>query len=363
MDRTETANIAPERRRIRLDARIDRSGSGGIHADDAQPAGAAMTSALIVNPRSGKKSGKGLALAEKLNRSSAARVVVIDDFAALPAILASLAVEGVDTLFISSGDGTIQAIQTELAERNPFAFLPRLALLPHGTTNMTAADLGFGMKDIDAQARVIADPEALLAINEIRHRPTLRIANPRDGRVRHGMFIGAGAIWQATKFCQDAVHRTGLKGDWATFATLATATGRILFTRPDPGDVGRIDRPHAMRVTADGTLRGDGEHLAFIATTLNKLVLGSKPFWGGGGAPIRSTLFAYPPPNLVRWLIPVLFGGEDRTPPPGTRSFAAGSIDVVTASSFVIDGEFFDPPEQGPLHIETGPQFAYICRR
>lgn len=322
-----------------------------------------MTSALIVNPKSGKESGKGLQLAEKLNRSDTSRVVILDDFAALPGILASLAGEGVDTLFISSGDGTIQAIQTELAERNPFAFLPRLALLSHGTTNMTAADLGFGINDLDGQAWVITDPEALAAATEVRRRPTLRIANPRDGRVRHGMFIGAGAVWQATKFCQEAVHRTGLKGDWATFATLAAAAGRAVFTRADPGDVERIDRPHAMRVTAGGKVRGDGEHLTFIATTLNKLVLGSKPFWGGGGAPIRSTLFAYPPPNLVRWLIPALFGSEDRTPPPGTLSFATDCIDIVTASPFVIDGEFFDPPDEGPLHIETGPEFAYICRR
>ena len=78
-----------------------------------------MTSALIVNPKSGKESGKGLQLAEKLNRSDTSRVVILDDFAALPGILASLTGEGVDTLFISSGDGTIQAIQTELAERLP----------------------------------------------------------------------------------------------------------------------------------------------------------------------------------------------------------------------------------------------------
>ncbi len=347
-----------------MDARLDRPGRGGIHRGAAQPAGATMTAALIVNPKSGKKSGKGLQLAENLNRSGNAIVIVLDDFTQLPGILVSLAGEGVDTLFISSGDGTIQAIQTELAERNPFAFLPRLALLSHGTTNMTAADLGFGINDLDTQARVIADSEALAAATEIRYRPTLRIANPRDGRVRHGMFIGTGAVWQATRFCQEAVHRTGLKGDWATFATLAAAAARVVFTRPDPGDVGRIDRPHAMRITADGTLRGDGQQLMFIATTLEKLILGSKPFWGGGGgAPIRSTLFGYPPPNLVRWLIPALFGSEDRTPPPGTLSFAAAGIDIVTASPFVIDGEFFDPPDEGPLHIETGPQFGYVCRQ
>jgi hypothetical protein len=325
--------------------------------------GTAMTVALVVNPWSGKNCGKGLALIEKLIPSSGVEAVIIDRFEALPGILAALAERDVGTLFISSGDGTIQAIQTELAERNPFARLPQLSLLSHGTTNMTAADLGLGIGDLDEQARIICDPLALASATVLRRRPTLRIVNPRDGRLRHGMFIGAGAVWQATKFCQDAVHRTGLKGDWATFATLATAVARAMFTRSDPGDVTRIDRPHAMQVSADGLVRCDGQHLAFIATTLHKLILGSRPFWGGASAPIRATVFPYPVPSPARWLIPSLFGGEDRIPPPGAASFAAECIGIATASPFVIDGEFFDPPEDGPLNIETGPEFAYVCRR
>lgn len=322
-----------------------------------------MTAGLIVNPTSGRGSGKGLALARSLQGKPGVEVCIIERFGDLPGILARLAARGADTLFISSGDGTIQAIQTELAERSPFVRPPRLALIAHGTTNMTAADLGIGIAAPGVLASLIADPQRLAGLTQVRTRPTLRIANPRDGRVRHGMFAGAGAVWQATRYCQDAVHRTGLKGDWATFATLAAAVARALLMRPDPGNAARIDRPHAMRVTADSTLRGEGDHLAFIATTLEKLILGSRPFWGGATGPVRASLFPYPPPNLARWLIPALFGGEDRTPPPGAASFCAHLIEITTASSFVLDGEFFDPPEDEALRIETGPELAYVCRR
>ena len=27
---------------------------------------------------------------------------------------------------------------------------------------------------------------------------------------------------------------------------------------------------------------------------------------------------------------------------------------------FVIDGEFFDPPKDGPLRLETGPLFTFV---
>ena len=81
---------------------------------------------LIVNPRSGKSSGKGLALAEKLNGDASVSVKLLDRWDQLSPFIDEFAADGVSDLFISSGDGTIQAIQTELAERKPFAQLPRL---------------------------------------------------------------------------------------------------------------------------------------------------------------------------------------------------------------------------------------------
>lgn len=317
---------------------------------------AVTRSALIVNPSSGKASGKGLALAHKLQHHLNVTVNVLERFELLPAIINELAGKGVTDLFISSGDGTIQAIQTDLAERRPFKTLPRLGLLSHGTTNMTAADLGFRHRSLDAQAAFIANPQT----TELRHRPTLRAANPRDGRPRHGMFLGTGAISKATLFCQQAFNAKGVKGDWATFATLAGAVSRLLFTAADPADQSRFDRPYPIEVTADGKSYATGEQLLLLSTTLNKLILGTKPFWGGKQAPIRTSILPYPVPNIARWLVPVMYGGEMRKVPQGAISFASGSLDITTPITFVIDGEFFEPPESEALRVETGPVFTYI---
>jgi len=321
------------------------------------------SAALIVNPRSGKASGKGLALADRIGNAPAAETAIIDDFDALPAMLAGLAARGVQTLFISSGDGTIQAILTELAEHRPFPRLPQIVLLPHGTTNMSAGDVGLGIASLDEQARLITDREALAAATERRLRHTVHVANARDGHIRHGMFVGAGVPCAGTRFCQDAVHRTGLMGDWATFATLVSGLARAVFLPPDPDNPDRLDRPHDMAVSADGKLMGDGPQLAFLATTLNRIVLGARPFWGGTGAPMRASLFPYPPPNPLRWLLPALYGGENRRAPPGAMSFTAHRVDVVTAAEFVIDGEFFDPPGEEPLRLKTGPELTFLRRR
>ena len=314
-----------------------------------------MRPGLLVNPRSGRSSGRGLALAEKL-AGAHVPVKVLHSFKQLPQFLDEFAQEGITDLFISSGDGTIQAIQTDLAERKPFATLPRLALLSHGTTNMTAADLGFRHRGIDAQANFIKN----LQPTDLRQRPTLRAANPRDGKPRHGMFLGTGAVSQAALFCQRTFNARGVKGNWATFSTLASAVSRSLFSASNPHDPSRFDRPFAISIDAGGKSMATGQHLLVLATTLEKLILGTKPFWGGRQGPIRVTTVPYPVPSLPRWLLPILYGTETRKSPPGSVSFSAAELSIRTPVSFVLDGEFFDSPEDAALRVETGPVFTYV---
>lgn len=320
-----------------------------------------MSVGLLVNPKAGKKSGYGLELAKLLEGQDDVEVKIIENFGTLPAMMEDFAVREIDILFISSGDGTVQAIQSEIAEKKKFARQPHLCLLPHGTTNMTAADLGFGIKSVQGQADFIVAAGAGKNPDDVRVRPTVKIENPADGMVRHGMFVGTGAAWQGTKFCQTDVHKTGLKGSWATFATLVTALIKAAFLPSNPTDLSRIDRPYEMDVKADGDLVAEGGQLMFLSTTLQKLILGVKPFWGGANGPMRSSIIPYPTPNVFRWALPLMRGGEDRTVPEGCLSFCADEILIDTKCPFVIDGEFFDPPENEPLRITTGPDFSYVC--
>ncbi len=315
-----------------------------------------MRAGLLVNPRSGRSSGKGLALAGKLAHSSDVSVKVLEHFEQLPQFLDEFAKDGVTDLFVSSGDGTVQAVQTELAERKPFTLLPRLALLPHGTTNMTANELGFRRRSIEAQTEFIKS----LQPTDLSERPTMRAANPADGRARHGMFLGTGALSEAARFCQKTFNARGVTGNWATFSTLAGAVSRSLFTASNPHDPSRFDRPFAISVKAGGELLATGQHLLMLATTLEKLTLGTKPFWGGKQGPIRATIIPYPVPFLPRWLLPTLYGGETRKGPPGTVSFSTSELEVGSRVSFVLDGEFFDSPGNETLRVETGPVFTYV---
>lgn len=312
---------------------------------------------LIVNPSSGKNSGKGLALADRIRHDPSITVRILERFDQITGFIDDMARDDVSDLFISSGDGTIQEILTQIAERKPFRLFPRLSLLPHGTTNLTAADLGLRHRSITAQAEFIRD----VRLNTMRDRPTIRCANPRDGRPRHGMFVGTGAVAAATQFCQEAFNSKGVKGNWATFATLASAVSKTAFSKPDPTDHTRLDRPFDIAIDADGQRYADGQQLLQMSTTLDTLILNTKPFWGGKTGPIRTTVFPYPVPSVFRWLLPMMYGAETRKAPEGAMSFCSEKLQITSSSMFVIDGEFFAPPADEPLELQTGPVFTYLC--
>ena len=322
-----------------------------------------MTTGLLVNPRSGKNSGHGLKLAARLTGEKNVMVKVLEDFSQLPGYISAMAAAGVTSLFISSGDGTVQAIQTIIAEDGPFDGFPALCLLPHGTTNMTAADLGLNIRQLDRQAEFIIATGTGNNNFKTRRRATVKVTNPRDGKPRHGMFVGTGAIWQATMFTQTDIHKLGLKGDWATFATLAMALAKAAFLPARPGDKSRFDRPFPMVVRAGSQTYGDSGQTPslFLVTTLKKLILGTRPFWGKPDHALRATIIMWPMPSVWRWTLPMLYGSEDRKMPDGCHSFSSPEMEISTDCPFIIDGEIFDPPENQPLRIETGPEFVYIC--
>jgi diacylglycerol kinase (ATP) len=312
---------------------------------------------VIINPKAGRGRGKGLALADMLQRQRGnADVVVLQSFADIETALLRFAANNIADLFISSGDGTIQFIQTWLAESGHFKTLPRLCLLPHGTTNMTAADLGFCRNSISDQAAFIIDVQP----KEMRSRHTVRVMNPKGRGPVHGMFFGTGAVAEATRYCQVAFNDMGVGGQWATFATLATVLSKSLFLAPNPNDPHRFDRPYPITLRSNGVTLCDGKQLLMLATTLDRLILGAKPFWGGASAPLRTTTMPYPVPNILRWAIPMLYGNETRKAPLGATSTSCHACDVTCPTSFVIDGEFYDPPTEEPLRLEAGPSIDYI---
>ena len=122
----------------------------------------------------------------------------------------------------------------------------------------------------------------------------------------------------------------------------------------------RIDRPYDITLLQAGEAVSSDRHLLLLATTLDKLDSRYQAVLGRQAGPIRVSTIPYPVPSIARWLLPLMYGGEDRTVPEGARGLSGSAFEIATGTPFVIDGEFFEPPVGAPLRLETGIEFTYV---
>jgi diacylglycerol kinase (ATP) len=309
---------------------------------------------VISNPLSGSNKRRGLSAVRRFlaecpgilhreARSAAEVAVVLRDFAHAD----------VNLIAVNSGDGTVQAVLTSLFAEQLFRPLPLLALLCGGTTNMTSKDLGLTGSRIAALRRLIAwahhgDGDAV-----ILRRAVLKVENSSHPGPLYGMFFGSGCITQGIQFFHSRVHKLGLSGDPAHL---------LIFVRFLLGLARRVDAlvaPVSAAIRADRADIAEGHYLLVLISTLDRLILGLRPFWAQGDDPLHLTAMSAGFRHLFRALPALAIGRRNRyaSPENGYVSVNAREIRLGMDGGFAIDGELFRADrKQGPLVIrEAGP--------
>lgn len=266
---------------------------------------------------------------------------------------------GIDVLAINGGDGTIARVLGETLEGRPFPGRLPVALLPGGTANMTSDRLGVRGSLLRAARRLFEwtagnrrDACSMLK------RPILRVrfADGRD--TAYGMFLGAGAVIQGTEYAHRKVHARGLRDNTG----LAVAVARTLWglRRGDP----RFHDPVRLSLEIDGErMLTDSAASVLLVTTLDRLFLGVKPFWGEGTGPVHSTVIATGARGLLRNLPGLLSGrgGRTGTRAAGYHSHRGHRLHLSLEGSLNIDGEIHRVRVgDGPLCLDAGEAFTFL---
>ncbi len=309
---------------------------------------------LISNPNSGHNRDQFHDISARVARCQEIRHVVTDTAADIPDALEQLAQENISVLAINGGDGTGSAILGAALELEYFDELPTIALLPGGTANMNAGDIGIRGSLARATERFCRWCEGDRAGGALVQRALLRVVASPETVPQFGMFLGAGAIIQGTEYAHEKVHARGLRDDFSLALTTLRTVWGILRDNP------RFNRHVTTRMRLDDGETMQHDTLILAISTLERLAFGMRPFWARGPGDLRITLIEQHSSRFARTFFSIVRGkpNANAVPASGYHSHNAREVHLSLDGKLNLDGEILEP--LGPVTISASKQLAFL---
>ena len=275
----------------------------------------------------------------------------------ISSVLADFAREGVELIIINGGDGTIQRTLTALGCEAHFKTPPLLSLLCAGTTSMLPRDVGVTGPPATAMERILNWAQSPGSDLEISTRHVLQVDRKAEPPLL-GMFFGAGAICRGIKVFHGRDNPKGWRGQLMPTLTMCRLLMAIL--RRDQDSVS----PFVYNVKHDSQPAMERTDLFVLVSTLNRLFLGMRPFWGEEDGPLRFTAVSAENKCLLRVLFSLFFPGKCRlvTHENGYFSHNFHRVELELEGDFTLDGELYDTGH-GPLTIQSAGSAMFLCSR
>ncbi len=282
------------------------------------------------------------------------------DAAAVPDALHELARQDVELLVVNGGDGTLQNALTAILHDGAFeGRVPLIAPLRGGRTNANAVDLGATRSPRRALERLVRAAASGRLSEHVVERRVLRV-DVRDGLdrdVRYGMFFGAGVIHRGIQL----VHRGLPHGQQGAFGA-ALVTGALLARLALGREAGGVLAPDKLRIFADGESLERGESRVVMATTLGRLFLNLRPFWGSGEGGVRLTAISADARGFAGALPRILSGrpGGRVNEANGYLSRNADHVVIVASCGLTVDGELIDPAPERVVSLRADARVRLV---
>jgi len=274
------------------------------------------------------------------------------------ATLADFARQEVNILVVNGGDGTVQAALTAIFHKKSFESMPALVVLRSaGTTSMIAGDVGLNGSRESALRRLFSWARNKEANAMVMQRPVLRVEVPSEKDPVYGMFFGAAAIYQATHFCLKKVHTKGVRGEIGAGVALVRFLWAMFLK--DRNVVSSV--PITIRLNQNGPQQQ--KYLLVLITTLERLFLGLRPFWGSQPKPLHYTAVGAHPRHFLQVLPSLMRGRQSRhvKPANGYISHNIHEARLSLDSGFNLDGELYNPDSKlGPVIVGYGGQASFL---
>ncbi|MEP5764470.1 MAG: diacylglycerol kinase family protein [Halieaceae bacterium] len=310
---------------------------------------------VISNPGSGHNRDQFEKIRQRLESSPAIVHHCTDSIDDIPAALGAMSDAGVSVLAINGGDGTASAILGQLFESQLFSSTPVIAILPGGTANMNAGDIGISGSLARAVDRFCDWCEGDRNSDyKLKRRALLKVSSPDSGSEYYGMFLGAGAVLQGTDYAHREIHSRGLRDDFGLVLSVLRTVWGIL--RSDPEFMQHV----AMDLALDGAPSQRHDTLILAVSTLQRLAFGMRPFWGEGDGELRVTLMEQGCTRFASTFLSIARGKPNRNAVPGSGyySYNARNLHLALQGRVNLDGEII--VSDSGLDISLTPTLEFL---
>ena len=274
------------------------------------------------------------------------------------ATLSEFARREVNTIVINGGDGTVQAALTALFHQKPFETSPVIAVLPSaGTTSMIAGDIGLKGSRQKALKRLFTWSDRQNQQVTVLQRPVLRVQVPNEEQPMYGMFLGAAGIYQATRYRFQHRHANDMRGELIAGALLAHFLIALVFKNH------KLLSPVPITTRLNQSPAEQRNYYAVLITTLERLFLGLRLFWGSERKPLHYFALGSRPRHFLRvgWSILRKRMNPHRNPANGYISHNVDEVQMVLDSGFNLDGQLYNPNcQREPIVVTNGGQASFL---
>ncbi|MGE0824509.1 MAG: diacylglycerol kinase family protein [Candidatus Binatia bacterium] len=275
----------------------------------------------------------------------------------VPEALAILAKRNIDILAVNGGDGTLQHTLTEILDRHVFPQEPLLIPLRGGRTNLSALGIGSSRRPVAALATALKAIRDGTLAERIVTRPVLRVEIGPQSEVHYGMVFGTGLIHRAIELTHRLFPEGRAQGVFGSGVVLATLVSRAVL-----GKANGVLQPDQVAVALDNLMADSQPFFLVLATTLDRLFLRIRPFWGQEAAPVRMTGIAADAKRPAAAAMGILRGRPPAfvAPETGYTSRNVHHLELSLDCGVVLDGEMFAPETGRIVRITADRSVRFV---
>jgi diacylglycerol kinase (ATP) len=271
--------------------------------------------------------------------------------------MADFARREVNLVVINGGDGTVHGVLTALFRNHVFGRQPFIAVLRAGTTSMIGGDVGLAGSPRRALRRLLHWVEKREGRSEILWRHVMSVRSPAHEKPLCGTFLGAASIYEGIRFFHRRINAPGVRGEFGPAVTLMVFLLSLLRRQS------KLLSAVPVEASLDGQPPDEKAWLMLFVTTLERLFLGMRPFWGNGGGALHFTAITEHPIGFWRSL-PFLVRGRKGPHVKTYNGFYSQEISqgrLSMAGGFTMDGELYQlGTARTDLYVGVAGQAAFL---